>query len=128
MSTSDRPNRFDAWLSGEYRSRGDFTMLVVLVVIDGTKITLLRSTFMNVIGDETHWVELRELLAGSGAPWNGAAFFPLSPFFAGPVSNDIARQELRALEERLREDRRVLNEGHFFDRKGRRLKVDELVH
>lgn len=128
MSTSERPNRFDAWLSGEYRRRGDFTMLVVLVAIDGTKIDLLRSTYLNVIGDETRWIELRDLLSGSGPSWNGAAFFALSPFFAGPVSNDVARQELRALEGRLREDRRVLNEGHFFDRKGRRLKVDELTH
>lgn len=128
MSTSERANRFDAWLSGEYRRRGDFTILVVLVAIGETKIDLLRSTYMNVIGDETRWIDLREILSGSGAPWNGAAFFPLSPFFSGPVSNDIARQELRGLESRLREDRRVLNEGHFFDRKGRRLKVDELTH
>ncbi|WP_024585349.1 hypothetical protein [Aliihoeflea sp. 2WW] len=128
MSTSERHSRFDAWLAGEYERRGDFTVMVVLVDIAETRIDLLRSTYMNVIGDETRWVELRELLSGSGAAWNGAAFFPVSAFFNGPVPNDIARSELRDLEDRLREDRRVLNEGHFFDRKGRRLKVDELKH
>lgn len=128
MSISERPSRFDAWLSGEYGRRGDFTVLVVLVAVEGSAIDLLRSTFMNVIGNETRWIELRELLSGSGAAWNAAAFFPVSAFFNGPVPNDIARAELRDLESRLREDRRVLNEGHFFDRKGRRIKVEELLH
>ncbi|TKT78468.1 hypothetical protein XW59_012305 [Aquamicrobium sp. LC103] len=126
--SEDRPSRFDVWLPVEYRRRGDFTVLVVLVSIGGTSIELLRSTFMNVIGDETRWSELRELFSGSGAEWNGAAFFPVSSYFDGPVSNDIARAELRDLEGRLREDRRVLNEGHFFDPEGRRLKVEEIIH
>ncbi len=128
MSISERHSRFDAWLSGEYERRGDFTMMVVLVDVADTRIELLRSTFMNVIGDETRWVELRELLSSSGVAWNAAAFFPVSAFFNGPVPNEIARSELRDLETRLREDRQVLNEGHFFDRKGRRLKVDEIRH
>jgi hypothetical protein len=128
LSISERHSRFDAWLSGEYERRGDFTMMVVLVDVADTRIELLRSTFMNVIGDETRWVELRELLSSSGVAWNAAAFFPVSAFFNGPVPNEIARSELRDLETRLREDRQVLNEGHFFDRKGRRLKVDEIRH
>ncbi len=128
MSTSERPNRFDPWLSGEYRRRGDFTVLVVLVSIEGSAIELLRSTFMNVIGDETRWIEVRELFTGAGVSWSGAAFFPVNSYFNGPVPNDVARSELRELEARLREDRRILNEGHLFDRKGRRLTVEEMMH
>jgi hypothetical protein len=128
LSTSERPNRFDPWLSGEYRRRGDFTVLVVLVSIEGSAIELLRSTFMNVIGDETRWIEVRELFTGAGVSWSGAAFFPVNSYFNGPVPNDVARSELRELEARLREDRRILNEGHFFDRKGRRLTVEEMMH
>ncbi|MEO3385312.1 hypothetical protein [Mesorhizobium sp. CAU 1741] len=126
MSTSEeRPSRFDAWLPAEYRARGDFTVLVVLVAIGETSIDLLRSTFINVIGDETRWREVRALLEGAGVAWDGAAFFPVDSFIRGAVPNELARSELRDLEARLREDRMLLNEGHFFDRKGRRMKVEE---
>lgn len=125
MSTSERPNRFAPWLASEYRRRGDFTVLVVLVSIEGARIELLRSTFMNVIGDEMRWAEIRNLFASAGVDWNGAAFFPAGTAGGGMLPNDAARSELRALETRLREDRRILNEGHFFDRKGRRLQVEE---
>ena len=128
MSISERPNRFDDWLAGEYAQRGDFTVLVVLVAIEDSSIELVRSTFMNVIGDETSWAELRELFAGSGVSWNGAAFFPVDSYFKGPVPNDLARSELRDLEARLREDRRILNDGHFFDQNGKRMKVEEITH
>ncbi|SFI45543.1 hypothetical protein [Aerobium aerolatum] len=128
MSTSDpRPALFDQWLPAEYRRRGDFTVLVVLVGIDTRSIELLSSTFMNVIGDETRWREVRQLFQSSETDWNGAAFFPVDSVI-GPVPNDMARTQLRALEEKVRADRRVLNGGHFFDRKGRRLKVEEIVH
>lgn len=128
MSTSDpRPALFDQWLPAEYRRRGDFTVLVVLVGIDTRSIELLSSTFMNVIGDETRWREVRQLFQSSETDWNGAAFFPVDSFI-GPAPNDMARTQLRALEEKVRADRRVLNGGHFFDRKGRRLKVEEIVH
>lgn len=128
MSISEeRPTLFDQWLPAEYAGRGDFTVLVVLVAIGDTAIDLLRSTFINVIGDETRWREIRQLFEGSGIRWDGAAFFPVDTPFHGPVTNDVARASLRELEERLREDRRILNDGHFFDRKGRRMRVEEIV-
>jgi len=122
-----RPALFDKWLMAEYRRRDDFTALVVLVSIEGTAIDLLRSTFMNVIGDDMRWREMRDLLDGSGVKWNGVAFFPVDSI-TGPVNNDLARSKLRELETALREDRRLLNKGHFFDRKGRRMKVEEVMH
>jgi hypothetical protein len=129
LSTSDpRPASFDQWLQAEFSERGEFTVLIVLVAVSGTSIDLLRSTFINVIGDDTHWREVRQLLENAGVKWDGAAFFPVNRFLRGPVPNEIARSELRELEAKLREDRRILNEGHFFDRKGRRMKVEEIVH
>lgn len=68
---------------------------------------------------------MRDLFAQSGARWNAAAFFPAFGAVGRPLPNDLARVQLRDLEERLQADRRILNEGHFFDRKGRRLKVEE---
>jgi hypothetical protein len=128
LSTSDpRPALFDRWLPGEYKKRGDFTVLVILVSIGTSSVDLLRSTFMNVIGDETRWREVRSLFESAEVKWDGAAFFPVDSFM-GPVPNDMARTLLRDLEEKVREDRRTINQGHFFDRKGRRMKVEEIVH
>ena len=129
MSISEtRPTLFDQWLPAEFAMRGEFTVLVILVAIGPTSIDLLRSTFINVIGDDTRWRDVRRLLEGAGVAWDGAAFFPVNRFIAGAVPNEVARAELRELEGRLREDRRLLNEGHFFDSKGRRMTVEEILH
>jgi len=43
----------------------------------------------------------------------------------GPLDNPTARLRLHELETRLDANPLVLNEGHFFDKWGRRLKVEE---
>ncbi|MFD2237480.1 hypothetical protein [Aureimonas populi] len=124
MSISeDRPNRFNDWLRAEFSAQGDFTVLLILVEIGEPSVTPVRSTFLNVIGDEVRWKDMVELFDRSGAAWNGAAFFPLE----GLVPSQAARLHLRELEERVREDRRVLNEGHFFDASGRRMTIEEVM-
>ncbi|MCZ0735474.1 hypothetical protein [Phreatobacter sp. AB_2022a] len=127
MSTSE-PVRtdFDRWLRGEFAGRGEFTALVVLVAITETKVSPLCSTYFNVIGAEVDWPEITMLLAGSGQAWQGAAFFPEVAADGGALDNPTARLRLRLLEERLGQDRLVLNEGHFFDQWGRRLQVEEV--
>lgn len=117
---------FDRWLSAAFAEIGSFTALVVLVDIAGTKVTPVRSTFMNIIGDETYWAEVAALLQSAGVAWNGVSFFPVTGIEGGPLDNDAARSRLRELQERLAEDRLVLNEGHFFDEWGRRLKIEEV--
>lgn len=116
---------FDRWLSAAFAEIGSFTALVVLVNITESKVTPLRSTFMNIIGDETYWMEVVTLLQSAGVAWNGVAFFPVTGIEGGPLDNDAALLRLREVEERLAEDRLVLNEGHFFDEWGRRLKIEE---
>ena len=44
----------------------------------------------------------------------------------GPLDNPNARLRLRELESRLDDNPLVLNEGNFFDKWGRRLKVEEV--
>lgn len=117
---------FDHWVADEYARTGDFTALVVLVMIAETKVTPLCSTYLNVIGDEIDWAEITVLFAGSGQDWRGASFFPLTAAKGGPLDNPTARLRLRELEARLDEDRLVLNEGQFFDKWGRRLKIEEV--
>ncbi len=123
---NDRKTDFDAWIADEYGARGDFTCLAVLVAIGATEVTPLCSTHFNVIGDEIDWAEMTVLFAGAGTEWDGASFFPVVTKLGKPVDNPTARLRLRELEERLDQDRLVLNEGQFFDKWGRRLKIEEV--
>jgi hypothetical protein len=117
---------FDRWIAAEFSKTGAFTAFAVLVEIADTKVAPICSTYFNVIGDEVVWSEMTVLFAGAGQPWDGAAFFPQIALGGGPLDNPNARLKLRALEERLDNDRLVLNEGHFFDKWGRRLKIEEI--
>ncbi len=128
MSISDpalEANDFERWLPAAFAETGAFTALVVLVDIGETRVTPLCSTYFNVIGDEVAWSDMVLMFAGSGADWDGAAFFPVTADASGPLDNPSARLKLRALEARLAEDRLVLNEGSLFDRLGRRLMIEE---
>jgi hypothetical protein len=130
LSISDptsEPNDFESWLPAAFAEIGAFTALVVLVDIGETRVTPLCSTYFNVIGDEVAWDDMVRMFAGSGAAWDGAAFFPVTANAGGPLDNPSARIELRALEERMAENRLVLNEGSFFDRRGRRLMIEEVT-
>lgn len=126
MSISEGPHTdFDRWLPAEFAERGEFTALVVLVAITETRVSPLCSTYFNVIGADVDWPEITVLLAGAGQAWQGAAFFPEEATGGGALDNPTARLRLRLLEERLDQDRLVLNEGHFFDQWGRRLQIEE---
>jgi len=117
---------FDRWLVDQFAETGAFTALVVLVDIEVTSVTLLRSTYLNVIGDEVDWSAVTTLFGRAGADWSGAAFFPVTVLDGGPLDNPSARLRLQELETRLNESKLVLNEGHFFDKWGRRLKIEEV--
>ncbi len=125
MSISDTD--FDRWIAAEFVERGAFTAFAVLVQIGETRVTPLCSTYFNVIGSEVDWGEITVLFAGAGAEWDGASFFPVTARSGGPLDNPSARLMLRDIEMRLDDDRLVLNEGHFFDKWGRRLRIDEVT-
>lgn len=121
-------NRFDDWIVHEFDSTGGFTALVVLVAISELAVTPLRSTYFHVIGDEVRWAEIATLFAKSGAAWDGVLFATRPDTdTGGPIPDANARVELRALTDRLAESRLTLNENHFFDRWGRRLKIEEVM-
>lgn len=127
MSIGETQTEFEAWLAEEYEREGSFTALIVLVAIGDSTVTPLCSTYVNVIGAEVEWSELVIMFAGAGHDWDGAAFFPRQDSHGRPLDNPAARIHLRDLESRLDDDRLVLNEGHFFDRWGRRMRVDEVT-
>jgi hypothetical protein len=124
---SNAANDFELWLAHEFAETGAFTALVVLVEIGETRVAPLCSTYFNVIGDEAEWSEIVVMFAGAGRTWDGAAFFPVVASDGGPLDNPTARVRLRELESRLDDDRLVLNEGHFFDNQGRRMKIEEVM-
>lgn len=127
MSKSrDRAAEFNHWIAEEFRDAGHFTALVVLVSIGGLEVTPLRSTYFHVIGDEVDWLAFSSMMRGANVKWDGAMVMPLRDSEGGPLADEFARSELRALEKRIVEDRMVLNEGHFFDKWGRRLKIEEV--
>jgi len=130
LSTSEHAsaaNEFEHWLAHEFAQAGAFTALVVLVEIGDTKVTPLCSTYFNVIGDEVDWSDIVVMFAGAGRDWDGAAFFPVMAPDGGPLDNPTARLRLRELETRVDDDRLVLNEGHFFNKLGRRLQIEEVT-
>ena len=130
MSTSepDKPvTDFDLWIAEEFARTGEFTAFAVLVAITESKVSPLCSTYFHVVGDEIDWAGITVLFAGAGQPWDGASFYPVTAKDGGPLDNPNARLHLRELESRLDDNPLVLNEGHFFDKWGRRLKVEEVA-
>jgi hypothetical protein len=114
---------FDDWLAETFARVGSFTMLIVLVEIGETTVSPLASSYLHVIGDETRWTDMLDLLSGAGMAWNGAAFFQADR--GGLVDDDTARERLSSLARHLEKDRSLLTHSEFFNAQGLRLKIEE---
>jgi hypothetical protein len=126
LSTSER-TEFDEWLTDMVRRHGEFTVLVILTGIGERRVVPLCSTYLHVIGEEVDWEDIKVMFAGSGQDWDGAAFFPTKGRDGGPIDNPTARVRLAELEAKVTEDRMILNEGHFFDVEGRKIRIDPMA-
>ncbi|MBY0383321.1 MAG: hypothetical protein K2W78_15550 [Xanthobacteraceae bacterium] len=120
---TERTTDFDDWLVETFASVGSFTMLIVLVEIGETSVSLLASSYLHIIGDETRWADMTELLAAAGAEWNGAVFYRADK--DGLIDDTLARQRLQSLTRHLEGDRSLIKHGEFFDRRGLRMKIEE---
>ena len=118
---------FEQWLGAQFGETGPFTLFIVLVRIAGDDVEPLKSSYAHMIGDELRWRDMRRLLDGAGAPWNGVAFFVGLDRAGGPLSDDEALRQLKQVEADVASDRLALNRGRFFDREGRHLRVDEVA-
>jgi hypothetical protein len=125
LTSAARATDFDDWLVETFGRVGAFTMLIVLVEIGETSVALLRSSYLHVIGDETRWSDMARLFAGSGAAWNGAAFFQADRM--GLVDDAIAKRRLASLVRHLERDRSILGHGELFEARGLRLKIEEVA-
>ena len=115
---------FDDWLIETFARVGSFTMLIVLVEIGETSVSLLASSYLHVIGDETRWTDMLDLLSGSSVPWNGAAFFLGDR--GGLIDDATARKRLSSLTRHLEKDRSLLTHSEFFNAQGLRMKIQEI--
>ena len=123
-----RFDTFDAWVAEEFAANGPLTVLVVVIAIGELTVTPLRSTWFHVIGDELDWPAVQKLLDGGGRDWDGVLFAPRTDgATGGPLSDAAARIALKDLGQSIIEDRIVLNSEHFFDRLGRRMKVESVT-
>ncbi len=116
--------QFNEWIAAEF-SEGSFTALIVLVAIGDLEVVPLRSTYMHIIGDEVDWLQFAEAMRGAGVDWQGVVIVPFRDEDGSHTSDIRARDALRDLDKRIIEDRLVINEGNFFDKWGRRLKIEE---
>ena len=116
---------FDEWLVESFARTGGFTVLIVLVEIGETTASPVASSYLHVIGDETRWPDMVRLLEAAGAGWNGAAFYQADR--AGLVTDAVARRRLQDLMRHLEGDRSLLKHAEFFDRRGLRLKIEEIA-
>lgn len=124
MSTSE-PLNFEAWLKSHYGQTGGFTALIVLLEIGEERVSAVSSTYVHLIGDELGWADFAALMSKSGRVWDGVVLFPETSDGHGPIPDMLARIRLREAEARIAEDPIHINDGHFFDRWGRRMKVEE---
>ncbi|MDX7951522.1 hypothetical protein P7D22_10120 [Lichenihabitans sp. Uapishka_5] len=122
--TASLPTDFDEWLVTTFAEAGPFTLLFVLVHIGETRIDLLRSAYLHVMGDETRWPAMAALFDGAGVAWTGAALFRAGR--EGLVADAIARGRLAALVGKLNEDRLLIREGEFFNDNGLRLSLEAM--
>ena len=99
-------------------------MLIILIEIGETTVSALASSYLHVIGDDTRWADMVDLLSGAGVTWNGAAFFQADR--AGLVDDATAQHRLASLARHLEKDRSLLTHSEFFNAQGLRLKIEEV--
>jgi hypothetical protein len=121
------PTEFDRWLSEQFAATGTFTALMVLLHIAEPYVTPVCSSYVNVVGDEIDWDEMSVLLQGSGIAWDAVAFFVEIADGGGVLTSVEANRRLKDLTLAIEADRLHLNRGRLFDRRGRQLRVEEML-
>lgn len=116
---------FEHWLAAQFADTGPFTVFILLVRIGEASTVLLKSSYAHLIGDQMTWPEMRGLLDGARAPWDGVAFFVGLGHEGGPLPDPVAARKLKEVEADVEANPLTLNRGLFFDREGRHLRIDE---
>lgn len=123
---SAAPTDFDSWLAGRFADGGPFTALVIVMSTAGSRVEPIASTYAHVVGGDIAWPQMAGLLDGTGTDWNAVVIFAAAMDSGGALPDESARLTLRRIEEEILRDRRTINAGHFFDRLGRRMKLEDI--
>jgi len=118
---------FDRWLAAQFAETGPFTIFIVLVRIGDDDVVPLKSSYAHMIGSDFSWRDMRGLLDGAGAAWDGAAFFVGLDRAGGPLADEVAARKLTQVEADIRADAVAFNRGLLVDREGRQLSVEEVT-
>lgn len=126
MSSSERRRKtqFDAWFETRYAETQGFTALVLLIVFAGVKVNAVSCSYVHVVGDELDWQQMRGLFDRSGRNWDAVAIFAEASPGGGPLIDLVARARLQERITEVTADRMRLNEAGFFDKKGRKIRID----
>ncbi len=124
MSNPATETDFDDWVIDTYADAGSFTMLFILVSISETKVELLRSAYLHVVGDELRWPDMVKVFKGAGVNWSGVVFYRAGR--EGLVEDSQAKARLASLVRKLDEDRSLIRDGEFFNEDGLRLMIEEI--
>ncbi len=124
MSNPAAETDFDDWMIDTYADAGSFTMLFILVSISETKVELLRSAYLHVVGDELRWPDMVKVFKGAGVNWSGVVFYRAGR--EGLVEDSQAKARLASLVRKLDEDRSLIRDGEFFNQDGLRLMIEEI--
>ncbi|MDP9835829.1 hypothetical protein J2T09_000571 [Neorhizobium huautlense] len=124
MSNPATDTDFDDWVIDTYADAGSFTMLFILVSISETKVELLRSAYLHVVGDELRWPDMVKVFKGAGVNWSGVVFYRAGR--EGLVEDKEAKARLASLVRKLDEDRSLIRDGEFFNEDGLRLMIEEI--
>lgn len=101
-------------------------MLMLLIAMPGTQVDMIACTWLHVIGDETRWPDMRQMVEQSRKPWDAVAFFAERTPGGGPLIDVVASARLQSRIDEVTVDRMLLNDAGFFDRKGRAIRIDPL--
>src|SRR5260370_12949603 len=118
---------FEQWLTAQFADTGPFTVFIVLVQISGEAVSAVKSSYAQLIGDDMPWAEMRALLDGARAHWDGVAFFVGLDHAGGPLSDAAAKAKLKEVEADVLADLLALNSGLFFARDVRHLPMDHFL-
>jgi hypothetical protein len=118
---------FDRWLAAQFAETGPFTIFIVLVRIGDDDVVPLKSSYAHMIGSDFSWRDMRGLLDGAGAAWDGAAFFVGLDHAGGPLADEVAARKLKQVEADVHADAVAFNRGLLVDREGRQLSVEEVT-
>lgn len=122
MSKSDGAD-FDAWVEERIAATEGFTAIVMLLALSNQSIEPISCSYIDMVGDDMHWSELKALLDETGQRWDAVAIFAESAPGGGPVVDVVARARLQAHVDDVMADGLALNDGDMFDTLGRAIRI-----